>query len=228
MCIVEDAPKGGKAGGADAKVRIGVVAVVPSTGTVVYDGAPHKVCFFASRCTADREEGGEQSSRTRSCAQSSRRACSTSSRPSYSSRRTSAARPSPWLSTSQGSTRASASVLTATDLASDSLTRLSSWTQRRQGRLQRPRRPHPQEAKRGAGDQHDHDVLRQEGQEGRCCCGGGGGREDGQEGQGQGGRARAERDCALFGRGRRRGRRSCPVDDSRARRCALSSQLAHV
>ncbi|KPV75658.1 uncharacterized protein RHOBADRAFT_52699 [Rhodotorula graminis WP1] len=36
MCIVEDAPKGGKQG-ADAKIRIGIVAVVPSTGTVVYD-----------------------------------------------------------------------------------------------------------------------------------------------------------------------------------------------
>ena len=38
MCIVEDVPKSGKLG-ADAKVRIGIVAVVPSTGTVVYDGA---------------------------------------------------------------------------------------------------------------------------------------------------------------------------------------------
>ncbi|BGP37749.1 Mismatch repair protein msh3 [Rhodotorula kratochvilovae] len=40
MCVVEDAPAAGTKGGgkgADARVRIGVVAVVPSTGTVVYD-----------------------------------------------------------------------------------------------------------------------------------------------------------------------------------------------
>ncbi|GAA6050091.1 hypothetical protein JCM3770_001365 [Rhodotorula araucariae] len=38
MCVVEDAPVAGRRSkGADARVRIGIVAVVPSTGTVVYD-----------------------------------------------------------------------------------------------------------------------------------------------------------------------------------------------
>jgi DNA mismatch repair protein MSH3 len=36
MCIVEDKPKGGMV---DAKVKIGLVAVVPSTGLVIYDGS---------------------------------------------------------------------------------------------------------------------------------------------------------------------------------------------
>ena len=82
MCLVEDVPKTGD------KVRIAMLAVLPSTGEVIYDGRLLLRWRVIVTSSLTRVFESFQSSRTAICDRSWKLACSISVPQSWSSRRT--------------------------------------------------------------------------------------------------------------------------------------------